>query len=84
MADNTDLQKQCEELASLPAGYASQSVDTRVPHAIGVLGLSVLKLDSDVEKLDRTSTFLALVNIGVGVIVVFIGILQVCLMLRGH
>ena len=49
-----------------------------------MLGLSVLKLDVDVKKLDRTSTFLARVNIGVGGVVVAIGVIQVVLMLRGH
>ena len=81
--DQKELENRFERYLADPTS-GSNIVDLELRKIVAMLGLSVLKLDSDVEKLDRTSTFLAWVNIGVGVIVVFIGVLQVCLMLRGH
>lgn len=62
----------------------SNIVDLELRRIVAGLGKSTLKLDSNVEKLERTSTFLAWVNIGVGAIVVVIGVIQVVLMFRGH
>ena len=45
---------------------------------------SLLVLTKAVIRLDRASTFLARVNIGLGLVVIFIGIVQVIIMVRGH
>jgi hypothetical protein len=81
--DQEDLEKRFELYLADPTS-GSNIVDLELRKIVAMLGLSVLKLDVDVKKLDRTSTFLARVNIGVGGVVVAIGVIQVVLMLRGH
>ena len=81
--DQEDLEKRFELYLADPTS-GSNIVDLELRKIVAMLGLSVLKLDVDVKKLDRTSTFLARVNIGVGGVVVAIGVIQVLLMLRGH
>ena len=81
--DQEDLEKRFELYLADPTS-GSNIVDLELRKIVAMLGLSVLKLDVDVKKLDRTSTFLARVNIGGGGVVVAIGVIQVVLMLRGH
>lgn len=45
---------------------------------------TLLLLSKAVIRLDKSSTFLARVNIGLGAVVIGIGILQVVIMLWGH
>ncbi len=45
---------------------------------------ALMLLSKAVIRLDRSSTFLARVNLGLGIVVILIGVLQVVLMLRGH
>jgi hypothetical protein len=77
MADDADdLQKQFEGLIKLP-GIVSRSVDTRVPHAIGALGLAVLRLD-------KTSSRLGKINIWLAAAMVLMGALQVIAAVLKH
>jgi len=59
-----------------PSGVASYP-DRNVEVAIARLGLAVVRLD-------KTSGFLAKVNIVLGGLVFMVGVFQVILMLRGH
>jgi hypothetical protein len=74
--DVDDLQKQFEELVEL-TGFVSRSVDTRVPHAIGALGLAILRLD-------RTSSRLGKINIWLAAAMVLMGALQVIAAVLKH
>lgn len=58
---------------SSPTSYGDRNVELALAH----LGLAVVRLD-------KTSGFLARVNIGLGVVLAFIGIIQIVLMVRGH
>ena len=60
------------------------AINSSVVRGLVTLTRTVMKLDEDVEKLDRTSAFLAWVNISVGIVVAVIGGFQVYLMLKGH
>lgn len=74
--DTADMKSRFERVIADPTS-GSNVVDLELRKIVSILGLSVLKLDA-------SSTFLAWVNIGLGVIVILIGILQVVIMLRGH
>lgn len=85
MADDSgDLQKQCEELAKLPVGYCSNTVDTRVPRALGILWLAVLKLDKSSTELATANIKLTKTYTGLTVAILLVSIVQIVLMLRGH
>ena len=60
----------------VPGGGAQNFGDAGTTTAIGLLGKAVIRLD-------RTSTLLAKVNIGLTVVILLVGIVQVILMLRG-
>jgi hypothetical protein len=45
---------------------------------------AVAALGKAVMRLDKSSTLLWRVNIGLTVVVLFVGLVQVCLMFRGH
>jgi hypothetical protein len=82
--DIDDLQKQCEALAKLPVGYASNTVDTRVPRALGVLGLAVLKLNRSSTELATANIRLTRTYTALTVVILLVGIVQIVLMLRSH
>jgi hypothetical protein len=82
--DSIDLRKQCEELARLPVGYCSNTVDTRVPRALGILGLAVLRLDESSTKLASANIKLTKTYTGLTVAILLVSIIQIVLMLRGH
>lgn len=82
--DNVDLRQVCEELAKLPMGYVSHSVDTRVPRAIGILGLAVLKLDESSTRLANANMKLTRTYTWLTVAILFVSLIQIGIMLRGH
>jgi hypothetical protein len=65
--------KQIQEKASTPMSQSDRNVEI----AIGVLGEAVVRLE-------KSSTFLAWVNIALTGVILAVGIVQICLMLRGH
>jgi hypothetical protein len=79
-----DLRKQCEDLAKLPVGYASTTADTRVPRALGVLGLAVLRLDESSTKLASANIKLTRTYTWLTVAILLVSIIQIGLMVRGH
>ena len=62
---------------TVTVGGAYGNVDAHITSAIGYLGKAVLMLD-------RTSSRLAIVNIVLTAVILMVGLIQICLMLRGH
>jgi hypothetical protein len=64
------------------------AIDKSEVTAVGYGALNGIRaaalLGKAIKKLDRTSTLLAIGNIVVGLGLAVIGIVQICLMLRGH
>ena len=66
------LEKQVRTTVQIGGG-----TDSRLMLGVALLGQSIVRLD-------KTSSRLAWINIGVGCIVMLIGVLQVIVMLKGH
>jgi hypothetical protein len=69
------------ELAKLKATIP-ESAQTFWQNATVVKGLSLLGLS--IVRLDRTNTRLAKVNIGLTIVILLVGIVQIVLMVRGR
>lgn len=65
-------------------GKILQGPSTPMSHSDRNVELALANLGLAVIRLDKTSAFLAKVNIGLGFLVIAVGIFQICLMLRGH
>jgi hypothetical protein len=76
--DRDKLRTELEELfAPKPRVHSNQETDFRVADAVRILTRSVLLLDESSERLSK-------VNIGLTVVILFVGIVQIVLMVRGH
>jgi beta-N-acetylglucosaminidase len=71
-----DLEKEIAELKARGEQWIAATDKRGVP--------ALFLLSKAVIRLDKSSTFLARVNIGLGAVVILIGVLQIIIMLRGH
>ncbi|MGA9039891.1 MAG: hypothetical protein WB421_05095 [Terriglobales bacterium] len=76
--DDKALDSELEKLEETTRHGASYTgTDYRIIRPAVLLGLAV-------RKLDNTSTRLALANIILAAVLAIIGVVQICLMVRGH
>lgn len=74
-----DITEEMDDLVGETYGplFGKDKSDHRVIRAISLLTASIIRLD-------KTSSRMAVVNIGLTIVILLVGIVQIILMLRGH
>lgn len=78
-----EMQERFEVYLNDPTS-GSNIVDLELRKIVSLLGMSVLKLDDSSTKLARVNIRLTKANVFFSIVLIFIGLIQIILMLRGH